>query len=889
MEFRNCKYLLPILFLSIVAVNSFATPYLSPEEIKHQADLRAASQSNIPNILSLDELDEHIGYVYPAEYQEIFDWVISLQVTEAGPDFGGMREGEEDLDIIQTDNTQEWIRDWSRYGRLTGDIERYRQNIEDAWIYTLNFPAYLEEGGANPNYYRVHNCGWGLVAAMEYCKTYGDDAEYLAYADSCARYIDAWRLSWGNTGTQLNPLSAGFGAGTLSLYGLWRDNAEWVEAAQEIATEIKEWITADARRLNNNETWAMSGGTAMWGVVTALYLDDPVGAQTWIPTVSDSMDTYSGPGQWNNSWTVWYGHAWSAINQALDDDQSLINVKTVTDFLLDQDEVDLDGGIPATEGQYQNDQSWTSAYICWYCLETIFDEEISDYDIALTNVFTIPNVSTFWVGDQITTVRSKVANNGILGIGPPDHPAWITVQIEDMTPDVDSIELQFGEKIEFETTLSTPFLVEESEEVVISVELDLTGDSNTENNSYDLIVPVLQPVSVSGRVYDLESDEGIQSQIIWFQIDTDNPRSGESISALNGSYLLFLAPGEYEITATPYDAPYPPQTSIVTVPESGIENLDFGTPRLNVMLVSEMEDARQDTLILNALARVSYQSFFWDCGMRGVPTLEDLQTLDAVVWCTGAQGTALGLEGTLPLVIKPYLEGGGSMLLNGDGFLDMFVTDDSDLEDIFGVSAGDTNITVTLMNGIADHPITLSESMLVANVIFTPHDPDEISAVNGGLEIFHTLNTGIPTTVTYIDSVDGYKTVTCGYNVAGINSETGGLYITREEFLARSLDWMGVETGISSEEPTDILPVRWSLDAYPNPFNPVLNVSVRGPVNERAELVIFDILGRKVVSWNLDGSVSKVLWDADGHASGAYFLQLNSSDNQFTRRVILLR
>ncbi len=859
---------------------------MTPEDIQRLADERAATQTNIPNILSLDE---HIGYVYPAEYQEIFDWVTSLQVTEAGPDFGGMREGEEDLDIIQTDNTQEWIRDWSRYGRLTGDIERYRQNIEDAWIYTLNFPAYLEEGGANPNYYRVHNCGWGLVAAMEYCKTYGDDVEYLAYADSCARYIDAWRLSWSNNGTQLNPLAAGYGAGTLSLYGLWRDNAEWVTAAQEIATEIKEWIDTNPNRLNNNETWAMSGGTAMWGVVTALYLDDPVGAQTWIPTVSGNMDTYSGPGQWNNSWTVWYGHAWSAINQALGDDQSLINVKTVTDFLLDQDEVDLDGGIPATEGQDHNDQSWTSAYICWYCLETIFDEDMIDYDIALTDISTAPDVPSFWIGDELTIVRCNLANNGLLPISGPNNFGVVEIDMGDLGSYWAEVELGFGEKLEHAYLTFPPIQIEDLDDIIIDVNLSLNGDSNLENNSGQLVIPVIQPVSVSGRVYDLGSDQGIESSINWVQTEQVIPRSGGSLTDVDGSFQILLAPGEYQITATPYEAPYPPQVLTVTVPESGIENLDFGTPKLNVMLVSEMADTRQDTLVLNALSRGSYQSFFWDCGVRGIPELEDLETVDAVVWCTGPTGTALGLEATLPQVIKPYLEGGGSMLLNGDGFLDMFTTDDSDLQDVFGVSAGETDITITLLNGIADHPITLGESMIVGNVIFTQHEPDEISAVNGGTEIFHTLTIGLPTTVANIDQEDGYRTVTCGYNVAAINSDTGGLYLTREEFLARSLQWMGIQTTIPSEDPDELLPESWSIDTYPNPFNPVLNVSVHGPVNERAELLIFDILGRKVASWNLDGSVRKVLWDADGYASGAYFLLLNSSDNQFTRRVILLR
>lgn len=311
------------------------------------------------------ELDER---VYLDEYMQILEWQVGMQVDDPGPAFGGQREGELDWNIIQTDNTQEVLRDWAWYARYTGDLERYRENIDASFEYTMNYPAYNEEGGGNPNYYRVHNCGWALVAVMEHIRAYGDST-YLWYGDSCAVYLDSYRLTFNNT-FSLNALAAGYGAGALYEYGVWRENQEWIEAAQEIAEDVQAWIESNPNHLSN-ETWAMSGGTAMWGVVTALFSDDHEAGQEWLPDYVDDLAIYTPEGNWNNSATVWNGHAWAAIYEVLGDQESYDNMLWVTDFLLAQDYEDDDGGIPASEDNYENDQSWTSAYLVWYLLEKL--------------------------------------------------------------------------------------------------------------------------------------------------------------------------------------------------------------------------------------------------------------------------------------------------------------------------------------------------------------------------------------------------------------------------------------------------------------------------------------------------------------------------------------
>jgi Secretion system C-terminal sorting domain len=84
---------------------------------------------------------------------------------------------------------------------------------------------------------------------------------------------------------------------------------------------------------------------------------------------------------------------------------------------------------------------------------------------------------------------------------------------------------------------------------------------------------------------------------------------------------------------------------------------------------------------------------------------------------------------------------------------------------------------------------------------------------------------------------------------------------------------------------------------YPNPFNPVTNISFSLPKEQRIELAIYNLKGQKVTqlaNGRFSSGEHKVTWDGkDNHdkkvASGLYFYKLKTDDNELTKKMLLLK
>lgn len=871
-----------MLFLVPTLLN--ATPYVPLEQAEAEAQLRADSMPVGPNRLNneLDELDDYIG---PHEYFLTLNWLTQFQVTEDGPNLGGQREGEStsNWNIIQTDNTQEALRDWSWYAGLTGDGERFESYVENAWTYTLNFPAYLEEGGGNPNYYRVHNCGWGLVATMEYTEAYGENDDYIAYGDSCARYIDDWRLSWSSTGVQLNPLSAGFGAGALYLYGVWRDNQEWIDASQEIATEVKNWIDASPNRLNSNETWAMSGGTAMWGVVTALYSDDPEGGAAWIPTVSEFMDTYSGPGSWNNSWTVWYGHAWAAIHRVLGDQESYDNMIEVIDYLMEQVHLDDDAGLPGTQGQWADDQSWTSAYLEWYVLESMFEFDDIQVD-AVANAIITPAPEWPVVVGNPTSITVQVANNGMMDLLEPDQAVAIEVIAEGTTYSPGTASVPFG--YFYETGMGTSWVPSTEGEHTLRFIVTTPNDENNENDTLDVVVTAVLGRSVSGVVLAGLTDEPMDATIHWEQLDIEPPRSGQVHTDEDGVYLLELLPGEYRLKMTPDHAPYLGADMDVTVGEEDLEDVDFTAPRSKSILVSEDGDEEIIEEIRSAFGHYTgtemYLPYVWSIPEKGQPG-DTINTVELVFWSSGNSNESV-LDASQYDVIDEYLSSGRAIVLSGDNIMDN--GDPDILADLFHVEQGQMNISSTIVTSDHVGNIADNDSLFIIGAA-APQQVDGMVPLGGLARVEYTSQFGDhPLVVSHGDITGhGNRTVVMSFGIEAINSETR--FTPRHEFVESLIAFCTILLDAPEDDPT-ALPERITLATHPNPFNPSLTVDVGIP-HGNATLAVYDLLGRQVAFWDLTPGANRVQWSARNVASGTYFVRVQAGSEAMTRRVTLLR
>lgn len=78
---------------------------------------------------------------------------------------------------------------------------------------------------------------------------------------------------------------------------------------------------------------------------------------------------------------------------------------------------------------------------------------------------------------------------------------------------------------------------------------------------------------------------------------------------------------------------------------------------------------------------------------------------------------------------------------------------------------------------------------------------------------------------------------------------------------------------------------------FPNPFNPVTNISFVFPQRSHYQLEIFDITGRTVKEFHGESPAGQVTvkWDAKGMASGVYFYRLTAGEFTSTRKMVLLK
>jgi hypothetical protein len=102
----------------------------------------------------------------------------------------------------------------------------------------------------------------------------------------------------------------------------------------------------------------------------------------------------------------------------------------------------------------------------------------------------------------------------------------------------------------------------------------------------------------------------------------------------------------------------------------------------------------------------------------------------------------------------------------------------------------------------------------------------------------------------------------------------------------------------SIDDDQQAVPLVYELyQNYPNPFNPITEIRFTLPKSEKVELVIYDVLGRKV-SKLIDASMSSgrhtAIWNGtddygNAVASGVYFYRLESKNFTQTKKMILMK
>jgi len=359
-----------------------ATPYWTPAD--YDAALASGAQpaleAGLSSRLALPPAPApHGTQDYISLFAAASAFVADWQVTTPGPTFGGIREAEHLPNIIQTDNTSESIWLWTRYYELTGDTT-YFQNVRDSFTYSLVNPAHNEEGGAlaSTGYYRMYNCGWATFSEWYY-RTVTGDTTYKFYGDSCASYIATHNLNRQAPDTfnqYVNPHVLAWAAGNLAIVGAAQGRQDWVDAAEARASRAKGWVDGEPALLYN-ETWAMSGGASMYGILNGWFNVNPESLTIWTDVMRDSMETYATTGDFTNAWNGWYALGHHTLWAATQYEPARLRSLALSDTMISEDG-DGDGGIPARPADTDTmDQTWVTSYLAFMGLNPQIEDGTS--------------------------------------------------------------------------------------------------------------------------------------------------------------------------------------------------------------------------------------------------------------------------------------------------------------------------------------------------------------------------------------------------------------------------------------------------------------------------------------------------------------------------------
>jgi hypothetical protein len=883
----------------LVYISANATPYWDESDFERsQAGpfLRHVEKRDLPSRTVL-------GYSYPHELGEIAEFLSVWQVRDTlSPHFGGMREGEccGLENIIETDNTQESIWIWCRFGQITGDTSTYRPSIDAAWDYVAQYPAYNEEGSDSP-YYRIHNCGWALVAYEAFKMTYGDSSR-MAYADSCADYVvsrkDSLTFDDFNFYGRLHPMVAGWAAGTLYRYGLSRGSPDYVDTALAIGFRVADWVDSSSSVRLSDEVWAMSSGTAMWGIVNSVVEADPPAWNAWLTTYAESLQFYedaSNWNDWNNSWNIWYANAFGSIGRILADAQYSTFHRILTDTLLNQD-TDTDGGVPAnTMHPDTMDQTWVSCYLGMMGIEGLMDS-LPLHDVG-PEAFISPSTSAVIpVGDSVPIVVTALN----YGLG-----------AESSVPIAVSGDFSGSEVVELpvasvDTAYFSGFWVPSVDSVFeLTAYTDLFSDEDRSNDTLRLPVTVLPIVAVTGSVRDSISGSGVDSWLYFTRLGPPADTLWDSTSTdVLGNFSVDLVTGTYELDVRPA-IPYPARLlSGITVYKDSAVTIDIELGPATLLVMDDDEGRGYEDYYTSVLDTIGVSYICWDVLTEGpfAMSLASLFASPIIIWFTGDEVTNT-LTSADRESLSTFLDSGGNLFITGQN-----IGQDLDTTSFYSDYLRAALVLPTTndhtLDGVAGDPIGDGLQVLTAGSPGAGNQvsQDVIAPLAGADSVL--LYNPVDCAGAKYDS-GTYKVVYFGFGFEGVASRPEQGYVTSWYLMRRVLAWFDPTIVPVMEDPVaEILTPgrRYSLSASPNPFSTDVGITfqIDPRIDEKPLISIYDVSGRLVVTLyhnaedRPDQTPDCIRWDGCNDrgarvSSGVYFVRLTHGNARMSEKVLLIR
>lgn len=855
------------IFAASLVTVAFATRAWT--ELEFENFYREYRPEVLPQQLELLQGPRRFNYL--ERFKMVCDFTARWQVTDStSPDYGGIIEAEHMPTVIETDNTQEAIWIWSRWYELTGRDD-YRENIRRAWIYVLNHPAYWEHSG-NPQHtwYAVWNCGLAMMVEPQYRRAY-QDSSFRSYADSCAGFYLRNPLPAG--GYRDNYVTAQ-SSGMAYEYALQRNLAVLRDTALARGRRIKSWIESDAANALGRGDWAMSGGTAFWGVCRTVGREDTVLGKQWVEKYADSLPGFYPTGIWNCSHNIWLANAYRAAAELGHNRQWWLMHQYLLDTLLQKD-TDRDGGIPATwTDPPTQDQTWVSTYLVFMGMD-VYVTPTYGHDICALE-FVSPDPKKVYIAGDTIRILPAVAN---VGLSPETFP--FTVRTSGYTHTKHYTNFPFvaiDTAYDFPSHLANLPGIYEFEAIA-----QATPDLNRANDTSRVRIKVYGRFSVSGILADSVTGLPITARIT-ARIQGNPTILDSTVTDSLGRFQLRVL--DTLITLT-QEQSFPYSTRHWNLFVSGDTSLTLFTRPAHILVVNNDTLEQYDAYYTRTLDTLGYTNYIWHRRTQGLPPYARCPELRArtLIWFSG--NTTIG---TIPPADRDSLTAlsarGINLLLTGQNIAQE-LAGTSFLESLVGCRFDSSGWRQFSVYGNRQDEIGRTihaTSTAGGDGAGNQNSRDVVSPLGNAarLLVYDTItNAGAGIRKELPGS--GARIILLGFGFEAVNRPNARPdFLTRPAFLSRLLAWLC--SGVAISEPHTPLPARPAdaILAWPNPFRLVCNINA--PPDAAVE--VLDAAGRRVALLEPGTAV----WRPDKEtSSGLYFLHSRHSPHNRLCRVTYLR
>ena len=793
---------------------------------------------------------ERLRISYPVCFSRIAEFHRSWQVLDTDSvDFGGIIESEtgELRPVIQTDNTQEVIWSWIRYEGFAG-TDDYEENIDYALDYVSRFPSYNEETSSESNYYPVWNCGLALLLARMYEEFYADTS-LRGYADSSARFIIGTPLSLDTGDPAYNILHCFvnlFVAGCLYRWGEFIESSYYREQALEIAIPAKEYIEFHPSGRLSSAVWAMSSGTAVWGLANSYFAEYPDSLSPWLERFSHYLpEMFSPSGEfdvyyWDNSWNIWLANGYRWLFYATGDPLYNERYRSIVDYILLQD-TDSDGGVPASFDHPDTmDMTWITAYVVLMGLDGIIDS-LPSPDIGIEE-FDLQTPREYILKTDTLVSSFSVSNFGREAVSDIHLMLYFDWEILLDT----TFSLGIGEGLLY-TVQFTPGVDGMHR---LSIQLYLS-DSDPTNDTISFSFETTPVRTVCGSVFDRETFEPVSGFVKVMYRDTLFCTARADTS---GIFFLSLPELTYEFLLYP-EYPYSNNSYEVYLTDEDTNYIDFPVDRAELLLL-DGSSGEYDSFYTSALDSLGVRYYLWNKDSLGEFPWSRLDEIinPLVLWFFGDDSVSCISEDEQDGLYSLLDEGVLSLLITGQNVAQGLAGSDF-LADFFHIDWGG-NCRGVLMFGIEGDSLTGGFDMVAATGDGSAGNQNsrDILLPLGSVPILSYDRGGDTIAAVRYSSPGGnFKLVFCGFGLEGIG-QPGGLptFTSRRELLSAFLSWLVPTIGVEDENFAS-LPEICNVSTFPNPFNGETKIEFCLRKASSVRITVYNFTGERVFERRFSG------------------------------------